>query len=262
MDKEDDSYLAPEFLALAHRGGSLLPSNLGIENTLAAFNNAAELGFRYLETDVHATSDGHLAAFHDADLSRVTDVPGRISQFTLAQLSTVRVGGREQIPTLDDLLEAFPDARFNLDIKADAATDLLVDAVKRHRAAHRVCVGSFAISRIHRFRRELPGVTTAASPFGAAGLAWGRWLLAASAGDVFQVPMQHQVAGVTTRLVTPRSVSAVHRSGRKIHVWTIDRPEVMHELIDWGVDGIVTDRPDLLRDVLQARGMWSTHIGT
>lgn len=254
-------YLAPEFVALAHRGGALLPQNLGIENTYAAFQAAVDLGYRYLETDVHASSDGVLFGFHDEDLGRVTDHPGRIADLTAGTLASVRVGGREPIPTLDALLESFPECRFNIDIKAGPAVDALASTLRRHNAAHRVCVGSFSQARIRRFRRLMPEVLTAASPAEVALLATGR-VRPSSVPHPFQVPVTHRVGPRTVRILTPERVRRIHALGRKVHVWTIDSPERMYELIDWGVDGIVTDRPDLLKGVLTAKGMWSTRGGT
>lgn len=257
------SYLAPEFTPMAHRGGALLAENLGIENTLAAFRNAVALGYEYLETDVHTTRDGELVAFHDTDLERVTDTSARLADLTGDELSRVRVGGREPIPTVDELFETFPDCRFNLDIKSAGAVRPLAEAIRRHGAEHRVCVGSFSVRRLGAFRRLVPEVTTAFSPAGVAMLAAGLvGRPGASAPRVYQVPLSHHVAGVTVRLVTPGRVRAIHDAGLKVHVWTIDDPLVMHELIDWGVDGIVTDRPDHLRGVLRDRGMWSTRFRT
>lgn len=251
-------YLAPDFVPMAHRGGALYAPNLGIENTLTAFCNAWDLGFTYMETDVHATRDGVLMAFHDIDLSRMTGFSGRISQLSFDEVRELSVYGREAIPTMDELLEALPGARFNIDIKEPGAITPLVEAIERHRAHARVCVGSFSLPRLRRFRRLLPTVTTAVSNYGAAALSLRRAKLPGNAKVVFQVPVTHSVRGVTLRIVTPRSIQAVHAAGRKIHVWTIDDAEQMHELIDWGVDGIITDRPDVLKGVLRARGMWST----
>lgn len=247
---------------MAHRGGSLLTQNLGIENTAAAFENAARLGFSYLETDVHATADGHLVAFHDPDLGRVTDTPGLIADLALDVVRGVRVGDREVVPTLDELFEAFPDARFNIDLKAAGAVSLLVECIARHKAQERVCVGSFSTSRLRRFRRLMPEVTTAATMAEVMVMATGRVRRASASDVVFQIPISHSQGPLTLPLVTARTVEAVHAAGRKMHVWTIDDADTMHALIDLGVDGIVTDRPDLLKAVLIARGMWSTHQGT
>lgn len=259
MPDEAGDFLDPEFIAMAHRGGALYAPNLGIENTLAAFQNAIDLGFTYLETDVHATRDGHLVSFHDAELQRVTGQPGTIADLTLAEIQQLHVGGREAIPTLDELLEAFPQARWNLDIKAPQAILPLVQTIARHKAERRVCVGSFSLRRLNRFRRQLRSVLTAVSPVGVGALGMGLTQLPGPRHVVFQVPMHYRVAGLyNVPLVTPRLISAIHRAGRKVHVWTVDDPQMMHELIDRGVDGIVTDRPDLLKGVLRDRGMWST----
>lgn len=248
-------YLSPEFIPMAHRGGALLTANLGIENTVRAFSNAVALGYRYLETDVHVTSDGHLIAFHDDDFSRVTDVADTLREARLADVRRLRVGGREPIPTLDELFESFPHCRFNIDIKQAAAARPLAECLRRHRAERRVCIGSFSRSTIRRFRSLMPEVPTAVSTTGVAAMAFGTM---PQGGQVFQVPISHQVGPLNVELVSPRNIRRIHDSGRKVHVWTIDDPTTMHRLIDWGVDGIVTDRPDLLKEVLSARGMWST----
>lgn len=255
MAQVHGDYLSPEFIPMAHRGGALLPANLGIENTLRAFANAVDLGYTYLETDVHATRDGHLVAFHDEDLARVTDVTGRIRDLTFGQVAEFRVGDREPIPTVDDLFDAFPHARFNIDIKHPNAVVPLVEAIRRHGAERRVCVGSFSRTNIHRFRGLLPEVPTAVSVTGVAALSMGAM---SPGGNVFQVPLSRQVGPMRVDIVTPRNIRRIHDSGRKIHVWTIDDATTMHRLLDWGVDGIVSDRPDLLKEVLRARGMWST----
>ncbi|MDO5735444.1 MAG: glycerophosphodiester phosphodiesterase [Propionibacteriaceae bacterium] len=263
MSMQPGGYLAPGFIPMAHRGGSLLSNNHGIENTLLAFRNAVDLGYRYLETDVHATMDGHLVAFHDPDLGRVTETPGRIAELTFERVRAVLVGGREVVPTLDELLEEFPDARFNIDLKAPGAVPLLAETITRHAATERVCVGSFSRKRLKRFRRLLPPAATAASTAEIMVMATGLVRRNTSGADVvFQVPMTHRVGPFTVPIVTPRTIRAIHAAGRKIHVWTIDDVDTMGRLIDWGVDGIVTDRPDLLKDVLSARGMWSTRQGT
>ena len=250
-----EDYLSPEFIPMAHRGGALLTANLGIENTVRAFSNAVALGYRYLETDVHATSDGTLVAFHDDDVSRVTDVAASLREVPLREVRRLRVGGREPIPTLEELFETFPTCSFNIDIKHFSAVEPLAASIRRHRAQRRVCVGSFSRSSIRRFRALLPEVPTAVSTAGVAAMTMGTVL---AGGQVFQVPLTHPVGPVSMDIVTPKNIERIHRAGKKIHVWTVDEPTTMHRLIDWGVDGILTDRPDLLKEVLRARGMWST----
>ena len=129
---------------MAHRGGAHLPGNEGLENSLVAFANAVSLGYRYLETDVHATADGVLLAFHDHHLDRVTDGRGRVGDLPWNVVRRARIGGREPIPTLEELLGAFPDARVNVDVKHRSAVGPLIDAVRRTDAIERVCVASFS----------------------------------------------------------------------------------------------------------------------
>jgi glycerophosphoryl diester phosphodiesterase len=246
-------------LAFAHRGGAYHPDIEGLENSLAAFRHAVELGYRYLETDVHATADGALFAFHDAALDRVTEHRGAVHQLTSAELGQALVGGREQIPTMAALLEELPEVCFNIDIKSDAAVGPLADLVQATAAHDRVCVGSFSRRRIVEFRRLVGrGVATAAAPLEAAAfraLPTARLVDHAvrRAAAALQIP--HRRAGIP--VVTRGLVRRAHALGVHVHVWTVDDPAQMHELLDLGVDGLMTDRTDLLRDVLVARGQWT-----
>lgn len=244
-------------LAFAHRGGAFHPELEGLENTLTAFEHAVALGYRYLETDVHATRDGVLLAFHDAVLDRVTSHTGSISETGYDELADVVVGEREHIPTLASLLERFPDACFNIDLKAMHAVAPLATLVRRMRAHDRVCVGSFSERRMRAFRRTMDRpVATAHGPatVAAARLAPGRIgaLLSRGAGRAFQVPPGRG----PVRIVTEEFVARAHAAGQPVHVWTIDDPLEMHALLDLGVDGLMTDRTDVLRDVLRERGQW------
>jgi glycerophosphoryl diester phosphodiesterase len=245
-------------LALAHRGGALHPDLVGLENTLAAFEHAARLGYEYVETDLHATSDGVLVAFHDDILDRVTDGTGRLSDHTWHELSVLKIGGTQPIPRFVDLLDALPGVRFNLDLKAPGATEPLVRLIGERGLTDRVNVGSFSEPTIRRFRRLAgPGVATAAGKIGTAlhrYAPFGSHLvgLFGDSGAVFQVPLD----AVGRRLVTRQFVEQAHARGKHVHVWTIDDEAVMEELIDLGVDGIVTDRTDVLKDVLERRNQW------
>jgi len=240
-----------EPLAIAHRGGSLeFP-----ENTVEAFEGAVALGYRYLETDVHVTSDGVLVAFHDDRLDRVTDRQGVIAELPWKEVQLARVDGRHTIPRLDELLAAFPDVRFNIDPKADASVHALAASIGRADAVDRVGIGAFSDRRIRRLRELLgQSLCTSLGPraiarLAAAGQAGTR--IRTDAGCV-QVPTTYR----GRPLVTDRFVSAAHRSGLHVHVWTIDDPAEMERLLDLGVDGLFTDRPGILRTVLQARGQW------
>ena len=137
-------------LAFAHRGGAYHPEIEGLENTMAAFKHAVALGYDYLETDVHVTKDGVLLAFHDAVLDRVTDVEGVIADLSFDEVRQALVGGREQVPTLAQLFDEFPRARFNIDLKSEGAVSVLAEFIEEREAWDRVLVGSFSPQRLDR----------------------------------------------------------------------------------------------------------------
>jgi glycerophosphoryl diester phosphodiesterase len=248
-------------LAFAHRGGARHPELTGLENTLVAFEHAVRLGYTYLETDVHATRDGQLLAFHDAVLDRVTSGRGGIAGARYDQVRTALVAGREPIPLLADLLEHFGQARFNVDLKSDDAVRPLADLVERTRAHDRVCVGAFSERRLAAFRRLV--TRPVATAYGPVGVTFARyapghlaWRLLQGRGDALQVPHRHR----GLRIVTPGFVARAHAAGRPVHVWVVDDPQEMELLLDLGVDGLFTDRTDLLREVLTRRGQWAGEL--
>jgi glycerophosphoryl diester phosphodiesterase len=244
---------APPPLAIAHRGGA----GDWPENTMPAFQSAVDLGFQYVETDVHATRDGTLVAFHDESLDRVTDRTGLIRELTWAQVAEARVDGREAIPLLEDLLGTFPLVRVNIDAKHDTAIEPLTEVIRRTNSLDRVCIGSFSDRRLRRIRTALgPRLCTSMGPLDVAKLK----------AVAFGVPFEMRVpcAQVPVRrgrlpIVDERFVRGAHRLGLQVHVWTIDDPAEMHHLLDLGVDGIMTDRPTELRAVLEERGEWHVH---
>lgn len=246
----------PPPLAFAHRGGAYHPELEGLENTLVAFTHAVDLGYRYLETDVHVTADGELLAFHDDVLDRVTDRVGAVVDTTWAEVQAALVGGRERVPRLEDLLEAFPHVRFNVDLKADGAVPVLADLLAEHGWEDRVLVGSFSARRLRRFRRATGGrVATSAHPLEVAAYLV---LPAALVRRLVRAPVALQVPHRRGPLTVAgaRLVRRAHAVGVQVHVWTIDDPEEMTVLLDRGVDGLFTDRTDLLREVLRTRGQW------
>lgn len=247
----------PAPLAFAHRGGPGHPDLVGLENTLTAFRHAAALGFTYLETDVHATADGELLAFHDTVLDRVTDLRGPVEQLSLAEVRRARIGTGERVPTLAELFDDLPEARFNIDLKAEAAVALLAEFLDRRAGHDRVLVGSFSHRRLVRFRRLTQGrVATSASPVEVAThlLLPGRVAarLVGTRFAAFQIPHRRGRLTVTSA----RLVRRAHAAGKHVHSWTIDDREEMIELLDRGVDGLMTDRTDILKDVLTQRGQW------
>lgn len=254
---DDFAYFEGRFVALAHRGGVTDDEPADVENSLRGFAAAWAAGFRYLETDVHVTGDGVLVAFHDEVLDRVTDAAGRLADLPWAEVARARIGGQEPIPRLDELMDALPGARFNIDLKASGAVDALVATLDRLGAHDRVCVGSFGQARIERFRRLTQGrVATAASPVESAvfGLAPGLRRVWPLRGQVFQIPEHHPQTGL--RLLSPGMIADAHHRGAQVHVWTVNDRPTMERLIDAGVDGLVSDDLVTLRSVLTDRDLW------
>lgn len=242
-------------LAFAHRGGAAG----GLENTLPAFERAIRLGYRYLETDVHASADGVLVAFHDSRLDRLTDRTGRVEALPYAELAKARIGGVEPIPLLEDLLGTWPEARVNVDVKVPGAIDALADVIRRTGSIDRVCVAAFSESRVARVRALLgPRLCTALGPRGVLALKLASYGHPAARRDAFEPAACAQVpAGLgPVTVVDERFMAAAHRLGLQVHAWTVNDPVDMRRLLDLGVDGIMTDEIESLRDVLAKRGQW------
>ncbi|HCN23118.1 MAG TPA: glycerophosphodiester phosphodiesterase, partial [Arthrobacter bacterium] len=239
-------------------------SREGLENSMAAFRAAVDLGYGYLETDVHTTADGVLLLFHDDTLDRVTDGRGRISELTAVEVASARIGGREPVPLFDELLTAFPDVRVNLDVKDWDSVQSLAAGIERHGAHSRVLVASFSDRRRRAVLKLLnrPVASSAGMVTNALFVLLGPvlpapWLRFALRGPLHGVQaLQVPVRYGAIRVVTAAYVRRAHALGLVVHVWTINDPAEMHRLLDLGVDGIVTDRADLLKRVLLERGEW------
>ncbi|MGV9559747.1 glycerophosphodiester phosphodiesterase [Streptomyces sp. NPDC003401] len=242
----------PGPIPFAHRGGAAD----GLENTVAQFRRAVEAGYRYIETDVHTTRDGRLVAFHDPTLDRLTDGTGRIADLPWSEVRHARVGGGEAVPLFEELLETFPEVRWNVDMKAEPALHPLLDLIGRADAWDRVCVGSFSEARVVRAQR-LAGPRLATS-YGTRGVlnlrlrSWGVPATVRRSAVAAQVPEAQSGIQVVDR----RFVRSAHARGLQVHVWTINEADRMHQLLDLGVDGIMTDHIDTLRQVMEDRGVW------
>jgi glycerophosphoryl diester phosphodiesterase len=239
-------------IPFAHRGGA----SEHPENTMPAFEHAVGLGYRYIETDAHATADGVLVAFHDGVLDRVTDRSGTIAALPWETVRQARLRGDVGIPLMEDLLTAWPDVKVNIDLKHEASVAPLADVIERTGTSDRVCVASFSGKRLDRFRR-LTGnrVCTAIGPLDIARLRGAGFGVPTRqfAGGCAQVPVRQG----PVLILDKRFIAGAHRLGLAVHVWTIDDPVEMERLLDLGVDGIMTDRPSVLKEVLVRRGQWS-----
>lgn len=232
----------------AHRGGN----RVAPENTLAAFQHAWDTGLRYLETDVHVTTDGVLVAFHDNGLERTTGQPGKISDHSWAEIKDLLIDGKHAIPTLHELLEAFPDARFNIDPKEDSAVAPLAETIKAHNAVHRVCIGAFSDRRIATLRRQFgPSLCTSAGPRNALRIYLSAYLPTPTTTlghGCLQIP-----TGAGPWSVSAGFVERVHAAGLQVHVWTVNDGAEMERLFDMGVDAVMSDDVELLASVIFQR---------
>lgn len=256
------AYLGLEHpIRFAHRGSRLLWP----ENTYPAFEGAVAMGYRYLEIDVRVSADDVVVVFHDQTLDRLTNGTGPVRAWRWNELRLLDAGFHHApgeghpwrgkgagIPRLDEMLQRFPDVHVNIDTKADEAVPLLAEIVTALGVEDRVLIGSFSDRRLRRFRALTGGrVATSAGPSEALA-AWtasraGR--TRTTAAVAYQVPLRRGPLPV----VDNRFVAAAHAAGKHVHVWTVNDPGEMGRLLDIGVDGIVTDRPDLLNQVLAAR---------
>lgn len=243
-----------DFAAIAHRGGAAEAP----ENTMAAFARAAALGYRYIETDVQATSDGTVVAFHDLRLDRLSNLRGPLELRSWPELRAARIAGREAIPRLEEVLEAWPAMRFVIEAKTDRVVEPLKHLIRHKNVMERVCIGSFSDRRIAYLREELgPGLCTSLGRGGVARLRLSSLGLSIGSGRdrqaaVAQVPVRYRGLPVVDR----RFLAMAHTRGLAVQVWTVNAQAEMERLIDLGVDGLISDRPSLLRQVLRARGLW------
>lgn len=243
---------------LAHRGfcGAGDGDDVVPENTLAAFARAVRLGVTHVETDVRATADGVAVLSHDPDLRRLLGRPDQIRQLTFAQLQGMDLGGGHTVPSLSEVLAAFPQLNLNIDIESRDAIAPTVAAILDSAATNRVLVTSFSEIRRAAAVRRLPGVATSASaPMFALALLCAKLGLISLVRlvlrhvDAVQVPQS--TLGMT--ILTPRVVRALRRAKVEIHVWTVDDVDDMNLLLDLGVDGIITDRADIACAVVATR---------
>ncbi|MEM8743143.1 MAG: glycerophosphodiester phosphodiesterase [Pseudomonadota bacterium] len=245
-------YLADtRFAAFAHRGGELEEP----ENSKRAFAAAVAMGYRYIETDVQATADNVVLVFHDDELSRLTDGQGDVSALPFSEISQARIGGTEPIMTLEEALVAFPETRFNIDIKSDLALEPTLELVQKMNALNRVCLASFSDHRLGRIREQLgDAACTGAGPRDVAALKFASWGLGflSSRCHCAQVPVSEY--GIT--LPTRRFVYFCNVRGIAVHVWTIDEADEIRRLIRLGVNGIMSARPSLLKQIAQEEGVW------
>jgi glycerophosphoryl diester phosphodiesterase len=236
-------------------------------NTMVFLENTAEIGVDVLEMDAHMTRDGHIVLMHDARVDRTTDGQGAVSELTLQEIETLEVGGNWspdggtshpyrgqglRVPTLDAAFRRFPDFPMVVEIKQESPSMAipLCNLIREHNMEERVLVPSFSDIAIKEFRSACPEVATAASSDETRAFVIASFLVATGllspAYQAFQVP--EESGGIP--VVIPHFVNSAHARGLQVHVWTINKAEDMARLLDMGVDGVMTDRPDLLLALL------------
>ena len=254
-------------VAIAHRG-FWDPANNGphLENSMAAFAAAVDLGYQYLETDVHGTKDGVAVVLHDAALDRTTDGKGNVAGMLWKDVKQYHIGGVEPIPTLVELLDTFKDLdiKVNLDVKADSGIKPTAEAIEKTNSHDRVLLTSFSAPRRRATVKLLSKkVATAAATqeiaafLGAARLG-SRRLAAAALKDVdaLQVPISQMVGPFGLGVVDKDTLRIAHDIGKYVQVWTVNTRSEMQHLLNLGVDGIFTDRADTLRAVMEEMNLW------
>lgn len=237
-------------LAFAHRGGD----RVAPENTMAAFEDAVAQGYRYLETDVHASKDGVVYAFHDDNLARMVGEDVAISTLSAQEIDALELQGGQHIPRMAELFEAFPEARFNIDAKDWPVVGPLAQLINTTRTHERVCIGSFSDARIKAVLNDTGDICHTGGPKTVRRFFIGvktYWPFRFSAGCL-QVPMRHGDMEMATR----KTIDYAHKRGLQLHVWTINDESTMNELLDLGVDGLMSDDCALLKRVLMSRGLW------
>lgn len=244
-------FLEEKFLAFAHRGGN----EFAPENSFRAFKSAVDIGYKYLETDVHLTKDGFLIAFHDDTLDRVTDKSGLIRDLTLSEIKKAKIAGTDEIPLLSELLNSFTDCFFNIDCKVDETVQPLINLINNKDFINRVCIGSFSQKRINFIRKSLgKDVKTSMGP---AEVILSKFLSYTSLGYNFKssytsIPIRRY--GIN--LLDERNINYLKSNNQKVIAWTINDEDQMKMLINIGIDGIMTDNLTLLKKVLIEESLW------
>ena len=239
------------FIPFAHRGGSYD----FCENTLDAFNNSINLGYRHIETDVRHTKDNKLIIFHDPDLKRILGLDAKIENLNYEEIKNIKIFETHTIPLLDEALSSWPDINFNIEPKSLESAYLLKDKLKSMKNIDRICIGSFSNTKIDILRNEFKDNLCSSMTKSETILFFLNRFFSIYDNSIpcLQIPMTY----MGFRIVTSDLVEHVHSLGKKIHVWTINDENQMIDLININVDGIMTDKPTTLKKVLQKKSLWN-----
>ena len=257
-------------LVIAHQGGD----GIWPGDTLYAFENAVEIGADVLEMDAHLTQDGHIVLMHDEEVDRTTDGTGLIERMTLAELKQLDAaytwsndgdktfpyrGQGIEVPTLEELFQKFPQMRYVIEIKLtqNPIDQPLCDLIRKHNMQDKVMIASFHDEAMQNFRATCPEIATSASRGEVTRFVLlGKGFLSAFVAPQYQSiqPPYDPEESMNIPIMTERFIREAHAKNIKVEPWTVDDPELMRHYIEWGVDGIITDRPDLMIEVLEEMG--------
>ena len=235
-----NSFLDSEFQGFVHRGDT----SFFIENTIEAFQSAVSSGYEYLETDLRETADDKIITFHDPNLKRITGANITISETKFSDIRMRRLPSGETIPTIDELLEEFPDSFFNMDLKVSHIEEKVLRKINSHNALERVCLGSFNSRTIKKINALEPKILTS---MGVSQVIMYKFFWKKTNSRLIQIPTSRY--GI--KVVTKNFIDRLHEDGYKVHVWTINSESQMQTLIDLGVDGIMTDNAPGLMSVMR-----------
>jgi glycerophosphoryl diester phosphodiesterase len=230
-------FTAPQPLVFAHRGGALLAP----ENTMAAFARGLALGADGLELDVRLSQDGQVVVHHDATLDRTTPLRGPLNRRTAADLEAAGV------PRLATVLDAFGGVRVIVEMKLgdEALADAVIDVVRTAHAVPRVCLGAFSGRVLRRARQLEPALATSASREEVRWALYRCWIRRPRGSNGYAGYQIPERAGAT-RVVSRRFIDHAHQAGLGVQVWTVNDQDDARRLLEWGVDGLITDRPDVM----------------
>jgi glycerophosphoryl diester phosphodiesterase len=230
---------------LAHRGGSIESS----ENTIESFKYSISLGCNYIETDVQLSSDGKPYIFHDEDLKRLAGINKTFNDLHSSEIDEIKLFNEHKIPLLEEVLLKFPETCFQIDVKTDEVALPALKVIYDLEAQDRVCIASFSSERLETVRNKYPDICISMGPKEILKLLLASFGLYRGTvpGDCLQIPIYQY--GI--KLVTKRFVNFVQSKDLKVIVWTINKPEKMKKLIELEVDGIITDKPKALFDILK-----------
>ena len=238
-------------IAIAHRGGS----NLGIENTMEAFENAINIGFKTLETDIQVTNDNKLVVFHDLTLNRLTNTKGMVKDKTWNELKKIKILGKCNIPLLSDIFDKWPKIKINIDPKNDECIDCLINFIKEYNCFEKICIGSFSGKRLEKLRQKFgPKLCTSAGPFEVLRLKASSLINLSTSIDAncVQVPLKYY--GI--KIIDENFIKFCHSQNLMVHVWTINDILEIERLLDLGVDGIISDNIQGLKKIFKKKNYW------